>query len=656
MLLLAASSCLVASGALVAALVRLPTLTSFLLGVYLFAFAEVVALSLLLSPFDALTPKALFAGTSVVLGATFVAARLLPTHVPPVQPAITALRAALRDPLLMVLAALVAAAGVYVLALAVVTPPNDWDALTYHLSRAAFWKQQHAVGYIADVSDIRLNVNPPNAEIAMGFTMILSESDRYVALVQTAAVLVCSLAVYGLGRRLVLPLRAALFGALLFGTLPIVLLQAASALNDVVVAAFLLAAAYFLVGRARADVPIAALALGLAIGTKFTALFALPLLLLVGLVVHMPRSWPRVALTAVGGLLAGSVWYVLNLVETGQLEGGLRESAQQEVARSLTAAIDSFRLYATEWPDLSGAIGRDALLYTVSSIGFIAAAAVAALRNERGRMRAFAACALVVALVPLEVELVREAMFRGLVAEGRGNTAADTAFSWYGPLGLVLPFAAATLVWRLDRTRPNRGLGLVLALAPLFAVIVVASTLAWDPWRGRFFMFGFGLSAATWGFLLLRTRIAAWAVVAVAASSVVLCLAHFSTKPSGIRVVEPVTIASIWSIPRWQAQELLRRSDPPKEFLRAVETRVPASADIALAVREDDFVHPYFGPSLRRHVHPVVPWRPPDVRADWLVRAPRLPVVCREAWSRVWGTHWQLLRRIPGARCDAGSS
>ena len=53
----------------------------------------------------------------------------------------------------------------YSAALAIATPPNDYDALWYHLPRAAFWRQEHAVGYVERANDLRLDVFTPGAEI-----------------------------------------------------------------------------------------------------------------------------------------------------------------------------------------------------------------------------------------------------------------------------------------------------------------------------------------------------------------------------------------------------------------------------------------------------------------------------------------------------------
>src|SRR5262249_51415630 len=213
-------------------------------------FAEIVVVSLLLSPGRWLSQTNLLWTLLVVLA---VAAGLWyglgRPRAPSFRAARAACREALRDPLVAILAVAVAAASRdrvavaaaigYVAALIVGTAPNDYDALWYHLARAAFWKQQHAVAYIAGANDARLNGFPPNAEILDAFTMILGKTERFVGFVQLSALLAAMVAVAGIARRIGLTVPHALFGALLFGTLPVVILQSATALNDLVFGALL---------------------------------------------------------------------------------------------------------------------------------------------------------------------------------------------------------------------------------------------------------------------------------------------------------------------------------------------------------------------------------------------------------------------------------
>ena len=45
-------------------------------------------------------------------------------------------------------AAVVGGALLYAAFVVVATPPNNWDSMTYHLSRAAAWHQRHRVEYV----------------------------------------------------------------------------------------------------------------------------------------------------------------------------------------------------------------------------------------------------------------------------------------------------------------------------------------------------------------------------------------------------------------------------------------------------------------------------------------------------------------------------
>src|SRR5207244_2662465 len=82
---------------------------------------------------------------------------------------------------------------------------------------------------------------PPHGEIGSLFAMVLGPGDRFVGLVQTVAYLVTTVGVVGLARRIGLSPREAVFGGLVFATLPIVVLQASTAQNDLLVASFLVA-------------------------------------------------------------------------------------------------------------------------------------------------------------------------------------------------------------------------------------------------------------------------------------------------------------------------------------------------------------------------------------------------------------------------------
>src|SRR5512133_3522221 len=387
----------VRAGSLVAALLRIEGASALFLAVYVVGFTEIVGLSLLLSAFDALTRAALIAGVVLLfLGAAGAWILLGAPRLHRID--LGSLKRVLDSRLCLVLAVAVAIGLAYVLALLLGTPPNGWDPLNYHLARVALWLQAKRVGYIEPTYDERLNLNLPNAEIGSGFALGITHDEVFTGVVQFVAALMCAVAVFGIARRIGLARREAAFGALLFLTLPIVVLQASLSKNDLVVASLLLAAAFFVLGRCTTDIVLAGIATALAVGTKTTALYGLAVLVL--LVGVAPGGRRRARLTAVAvGALAGSYWYVVNLVETSRFFGD--QSAQQHVTAVFNLRSNVVTAFGTivDLFDVSGSRGKDVLIYV------IAAAVVATVAFARTRSRSVIVILALAAVPPIVLAL-----------------------------------------------------------------------------------------------------------------------------------------------------------------------------------------------------------------------------------------------------------
>ena len=257
----------VATAALVSSCLRLRSTVGILLAGYLLATTEIVVVSLALSPARALTRHAVIA----VIAAAFVLALVLWLRCERPRPPLTHVAHVLRDALddwaVAAMAALAVAVHLYLLLVSLTFPQSLPDTLLYHLPRAALWKQQHAVAYVPDAPDVRINAFPPVAEIESTASMVLSDGDRYVGLVQLLALAAACIAIVGIARRLGLSRAAALFGALAFATFTVVALQTPTALTDLVVASLLIVCAYFALGSSRAELGLCATALAHGIGT-----------------------------------------------------------------------------------------------------------------------------------------------------------------------------------------------------------------------------------------------------------------------------------------------------------------------------------------------------------------------------------------------------
>jgi hypothetical protein len=666
------SALLLLSAGLLTYCLRLRAAVDFVLTFYLVAFSIVVVVELLLSPGHDLTRTWLLGVLAVVtVGAGAIWFLRGRPSGPTFRPALAECRDAVRDPLVAILAVAVLGGFGYLVALVVGTPPNDYDTLWYHLARAAFWKQQHAIAYIPGANDARLNGFPPNAEIADSFTMILGRTERFAGFVQLTALVATMVAIAGTSRRLGLSVRQALFGALLFATLPVVLLQSGTSLNDLVFASFLACCAYFLFTWRPVSLVLASLALGLAIGTKITALLGLPLLALLGAFLYPRRRWPTLVLVGVAGSVLGSYWYLLNRAKTGKFDGNIANPQNATTVEhgntySFLGTIAHFLRLLIDAFDPSGAVGRDRFVYLVAT------ALVLVLgwrvRGRLGTWTVAAAAGLVAVCVAwhwidhgllrayqkLFVQLDRHDL--AFLGFDKDLTRASPFQSWYGPLGYILVIAAFVVMWLARRRDSLPRAAWVLALAPVIWLVLQALTTFYSIFDGRYVVFAVALGAVLWG-LVLDVRPLAWAVTGIAVTTAALVLVHYYEKPSGVNLLGGSSPTSVWDLSRAQVMSV---NLPPGEpaVMAALDRRAKQGQTIALAIGREDVSYPFFGGDLDRHVvfvpRPKAGGLLAPPRVEWLVTAPGFdlyppspPSGFRLPWTRIVDDHgWVLYRHI----------
>ncbi len=639
-----ACALLIATAIAVASILRLNSFAEFLLAAYVIAFAEIVALVIVLSPFGAARRTYLLAGVGA-LALVAIGLWLWFGRPRPITVSWSAVSTLLRNPSIGFLAVGISFALTYVAVLIIMTPPANWDSLTYHLARAAFWRQDGGIGYIENAYDARLNIFPPNGEIALMFVLELARDERPTGFVQFGAAVVCALGVFALARRVGLSRAESALGSLLFLTLPIVVLEASTTQNDLVVASLLLCASVFLLAGSTRSFVLASLAIALAVGTKVTAIYALPILLSLAVVAtpHAVRL-RRIATVGVGAVL-GSYWFVVNQVETSHAVGGEANTGglpllqpRENLLATIARASDAF--------DLSGASGADVLVYGIVSLLF----AIGLWVRHRSVQAIFTGLLIgaAVVVVPLGYALwliaselhgvlgASALYFYRLLAvdEWPPPTQASDTYSWFGPIGILLVIWIATVVASHVRNRRLPVAAFVLGFAPIAWLVFLGLSLPYDPSHGRYFIFPVALSASLWGVVLGSSR-RTIAVVTVALLGMYLSLINFTEKPSGLRVLGSEVTRSSLRMERWQVQSLVRSEMAP--VLRFLDEQVPKADSIALAIGQDDFGYPAFGANLERSVE-LIPLlsRGDDIRADWLVaNRSRSRMIDRSCWMPV---------------------
>ncbi|MEP6813832.1 MAG: glycosyltransferase 87 family protein, partial [Actinomycetota bacterium] len=585
---------------------RVRSRAAFLLGAFLVAHVELLLLVLALSVFRGVTAASLLIGAATVCGLTLWLARGVRGGV--------SWRGLARigelDPLLVSLAVLVALGFAYSVAMGTWVPQVEDDELTHHLVRAQLWWQHHGITYLHGIIDFRNNGYPPGGELGPFATMALAGNDYFVALDQIFAGLALAVGAAGISRRLGFDRRQAVFGGLLVLSLPIIALQVGTAMSDLVIGAFLVVAAFFLIDGNRWSPWLAGAATALAVDVKLSALFAIPLLLAFYWFAR-PETMRTARLVAVvAGTVLGSYWYVVNLIETGTWDGHASDSFH--VDRSVPAMLSRIARLAIEFIEVPGAVGRDRWLYAFGALVVLLAFGSLFVRSRRKATLAAGAVAAVVGLVPLALPTVEHALIRGyfkfwLLAgrrdlantdPGRDITKSAANFSWYGPLGSALFIAAAVLVIIAVRRRRLDRLAVLCCLAPAYWCVAFGASLYYQDWIGRYFAFPFVLAAATWG-IVLRWRPVAWGIVSIAGVALLLALANDAKRPSGLPLLERNKPRSVWDTPRWTGVALRKDYDAPIRFL---DQHILESADVGLAITPSEPVYPFFGRRLDRHV------------------------------------------------------
>lgn len=168
------------------------------------------------------------------------------------------------------------------LAICLIAPPNNFDAMTYHMPRVMHWIQNRSLAHYPSHVERQVFM-PPGAAYLITHLQILSGGDRYANCVQWMA-FVGSIAGVSLITKKLVGEQAQWMSMLVAATIPMAIAQSTTPQTDLVVSLWLVCFAYFLLASSRIDsasnLGWLAVSFSLAIVTKPTAfLFGAPLFL-----------------------------------------------------------------------------------------------------------------------------------------------------------------------------------------------------------------------------------------------------------------------------------------------------------------------------------------------------------------------------------------
>jgi len=164
---------------------------------------------------------------------------------------------------------------------AVAAPPNNWDSMTYHMTRVKHWEQYGSISFFP-THNLRQLCMPPFAEYAILHLEILSGGDRFANLVQWIALVGSLIGVSLIAKEIGASSKGQILSAVFAATLPMAVLQSSSTQNDLVVSLWMVCLVLFCIRFARSANWASAIPFGVSLGlatlTKGTSwVFAFPI-------------------------------------------------------------------------------------------------------------------------------------------------------------------------------------------------------------------------------------------------------------------------------------------------------------------------------------------------------------------------------------------
>ncbi|MBE9013958.1 glycosyltransferase family 39 protein, partial [Pseudanabaenaceae cyanobacterium LEGE 13415] len=172
-----------------------------------------------------------------------------------------------------------------------ISPPTNYDSLTYHLTRVVRWIQNRSLEY-TPTHNLRQIFFAPGASYLVTHLQLLARGDYFANCVQWVAYVGCIVGV-SLITKQVAGDRSQSVSALICATIPMAIMQSTTTQNDLVTSLWLVCLAYFVFQAQlndRLSLFWVAIALGLAIVTKPTGIiFGIPLFILFAVLIVRQR-------------------------------------------------------------------------------------------------------------------------------------------------------------------------------------------------------------------------------------------------------------------------------------------------------------------------------------------------------------------------------
>ncbi len=450
-------------------------------------------------------------------------------------------------------------------AVAVAAPPNNYDSMTYHMSRIAHWWADRSIAFYPTHIQRQLYSGPLAEYAILQFFVLGGGSDRLANLVQWLSFAGCAMVASLLARRLGGGRFTQTTAAFLVAVTPICILEATSTQNDLVCALLTATTIYFL---DRGKTLWTGLSFGLALGVKSSAgLFVFPFWLayLLGDLASRRGVFRTIVRFASIGCIGLVFLAPLTLRNLRIFHDPLGEKTQIQWIQSQTWAMRP--LAANLLRSLGTELGTPA-------------ASINRLEERAVRVTAYT--------LRLNLDDPRNTFFGTRYTAGEMEGDEDTSAN---PLPVALFLAASVILFASRHLRASAAARFTLLVWAGF--LLFAWRICWQPWLTRlhipFLILACAPAALFLGELRRRARLLAGAIAALAALLALQPLLHNWDRPVLILKPQPL---SVFTTPRME-QYFAGRPDLHLCYKETVQALAASSCRVAgIETSEDDWEYP----------------------------------------------------------------
>ncbi len=503
---------------------------------------------------------------------------------------------------------------IYLFCLAVLSPPSNWDSMTYNLARILLFQQEQSL-FLTNYSSESQAIFPVGNDI-LHHSFLRFYSDYGIGIFSFIAYLIICFGTYALGRRYAKP-QHALIATLVIASLPGLVLQSTTTKNDIGTATVAVIC-FILINRILTKINVEdlvllpiTLAFGVSVKTTFMA-FGAPFMFVFSILLLKKYNWKYLLqivkeykLYFILSILPILIFFpFFNFYHNYHLLGTWQGS---EGFSNFHKQIDGFR-------GTSGNIVR----YLLQTIDFLAPVeeTFKVITGKIFNQQGFTITDVLVDfynqyLYPIfENKGIMKSSYFPIMSNNNGLLFFiirynDNDHSWYGPFAffLIIPSLIFALI-KGDLYLKAVSFNLI------FYFVFLCNQIAWQPWANRFFSLFFASSGITIAYLLSQLKINKFiANILISLSLMILTytISFNSNQPLLASLDEKINLSqlnpinwqknirekSIWSLTKFGKNRTFYgdyRDYPPANIISQF---VPTNSTVALVGTHDSWIYFY---------------------------------------------------------------